>query len=129
MLVEKIVSKINKVHSTLREKSKSRKRSSHWDETRDSFLEKHPLCEACGRDKHLQVHHVAPFHLHPELELLESNLITLCMDEYDCHLKIGHGDSFQCYNPNVREDAENFFHASSDIRKLIVENARQKRLK
>lgn len=129
MLVEKIVSKIDKVHSTLREKSKSRKRSSQWDETRDAFLAKHPLCEACGGDKSLQVHHVEPFHLHPEMELLESNLITLCMDEHDCHLKIGHGDSFKCYNPNVREDAENFFYASTDVRKAIVENVRKKRLK
>jgi hypothetical protein len=77
----------------------------------------------------LQVHHVKPFHLLPELELDESNLISLCMGPNECHLFIGHGDSFRCYNPNVREDAEKFMKASFDDRKKIIGEARKARLK
>jgi hypothetical protein len=76
----------------------------------------------------MQVHHVKPFHLHPELELEESNLISLCMGDNECHLFIGHGDSFKCYNPNVREDAAKFMTSSAKERKLIVEAAKKNRL-
>lgn len=87
--------------SKFRERKKSKKRSSHWDETRDAFLKSHPSCAACGGTKHLQVHHIRPFHLYPQLELEGSNLLTLCMGKFECHLRLGHGDDFQCYNPNV----------------------------
>ena len=46
-----------------------------------------------------------PFHLDPALELDPTNLITLCMDEKECHLHIGHGGSFKQYNPEVRRMA------------------------
>jgi hypothetical protein len=54
----------------------------------------------------LNVHHVLPFHLKPELELDPSNLITLCSSlDKNCHLDIGHGDNFRAYNASVREYA------------------------
>jgi hypothetical protein len=28
------------------------------------------------------------------------------MGEYECHLKIGHGDNFKAYNPTVEPDSE-----------------------
>lgn len=58
----------------------------------------------------LEVHHVEDFKHHPELELVESNLIVLCECEKEKdHLGIGHtidGKSdWKITNPNVREDA------------------------
>lgn len=90
--------KIHKVTS-------ARKRSSQWDEVRDKFIESNPVCASCGSNKRLNVHHIKPFHLHPDLELEPENLITLCMT-LDCHLIIGHGDNFKAYNPDVKTDAE-----------------------
>ena len=95
---------------------------------RDEHLAHNSVCAACGRTTHLQVHHIEPFHLRPELELDPANLITLCMGSYECHLVIGHGDSFRCYNPNVVEDAKKFYSAPGD-RNVIAENAKRTRLK
>jgi hypothetical protein len=47
-----------------------------------------------------------PFHLDPQLELDQTNLITLCMGTKECHLVIGHGGDFHHYNPNVLGDAQ-----------------------
>jgi hypothetical protein len=54
----------------------------------------------------LQVHHILPFHLNPQLELDPSNLITLCMGKLECHLIIGHGGDYKDYNPSVVKHAE-----------------------
>lgn len=81
------------------------KRSNEWPKVEKDFREKNPTCAACGSTNKLNVHHKKPFHLHPELELDENNLITLCMDKNRCHLLIGHGDNFRAYNPNVEADA------------------------
>jgi hypothetical protein len=82
------------------------KRSPHWPTVEHKYLKEHPTCAACGTTLKVQVHHKKPFHLHPELELDPNNLISLCMDgDKDCHLRVGHGDSFKAYNPNVVEDA------------------------
>lgn len=62
-------------------------RSSQWQAVRDAFVRKYPACEACGSKRELNVHHVRPFALWPELELVESNLITLCREH---HFRIGH---------------------------------------
>lgn len=80
-------------------------RSSGWPKVEKDFLSKNPTCAACGSTTRLNVHHKHPFHLHPELELDENNLITLCMDK-DCHLLIGHGDDFKAYNPNIEADVQ-----------------------
>jgi len=95
------------VQSTFREHIyKSIARNGAWRTTRRAILDKQPTCEACGSTKRLQVHHRQPFHLHPELELKEDNLIVLCMDVNECHLHIGHSSDFHAYNPNVSEDAK-----------------------
>jgi len=82
-----------------------KKRSSEWPKVEKEFRVKHPVCEACGSSKNLNVHHKKPFHLYPELELEPSNLITLCMDK-ECHLKLGHGGDWKAYNPHVVEDVD-----------------------
>lgn len=89
-----------------REFAKSITRSPEWPAVRKAFLEKHPVCAACGKTKliGLQVHHKKPFHLFPDLELEPSNLMTLC-DDPQCHLLIGHLDNFKSYNPTAETDA------------------------
>jgi len=105
-----------------KDKGVDKERSPHWPSVQHHFIQKHPSCAACGSTQHLNVHHVQPFHLHPELELEESNLITLCMDN-DCHLLIGHGDSFKAYNPNVREDAASVLQNVSNLKVVLKETA------
>jgi len=81
-------------------------RSARWPTVRKQHLEKFPTCAVCGGDAKLQVHHRRPFHLHPELELEESNLITLCeAPGHNCHLIFGHLLNFRSFNPDVGSDA------------------------
>jgi hypothetical protein len=88
---------------------KGHKRSSKWASTRKHHLEKHGECALCGGTKKLEVHHIRPFHVHPELELEATNLITLCEDKGNgvyCHLFFGHLGSFKSVNENLLEDLE-----------------------
>lgn len=78
------------------------KRSPKWPEVQRAFLVKHVSCEACNSTTRLQVHHKLPFHLRPELELDEGNLVVLCMGRNACHLLLGHGDDFRAYNPAIK---------------------------
>lgn len=86
-------------------------RSSKWPTVRKRYLEKFPNCAACGESKELEVHHCEPYHLKPELELDENNLITLCRtgkSGMPCHLLIGHCGDWSAFNKNVRDDAKRF---------------------
>ena len=89
-------------------------RSSHWQTVRNEFVKRHPFCAACGSIKDLNVHHVEPFHVRPELELDEWNLITLCRRH---HYEIGHDPdgpwkpgrpSWKKSNPLVRSHCEQY---------------------
>src|SRR5690242_4959568 len=72
-------------------------RSGKWPKVRAEYLEKHPVCEACGSDQDLQVHHVLQFRTHPERELDPTNLITLCgPGGHNCHIRIGHSFRYFC---------------------------------
>jgi len=113
--------------STIREKSKSKKRNPQWDNVRDEHVLNHPTCAACGSSKRLQVHHIQPFHLYPELELEPTNLITLCMDISECHLSLGHGDNFRMFNPDILNDINLFINATEDGKIKIIEEAKLKR--
>lgn len=79
-------------------------RSPKWPEVRNSHLVIQPVCQACKGTKDLNVHHIKPVHLFPELELDRDNLITLC-EANQCHFMIGHGRDWKAYNVNVIEDA------------------------
>jgi len=81
------------------------KRSSAWRGTRKRFIELNSTCAACGGTSFLNVHHKEPYHLEPKLELEPSNLITLCMGKFECHLMLGHGDDFKAYNRDVAHHA------------------------
>lgn len=81
-------------------------RSRDWPRVRGEHLQREPLCVACGRSRDLEVHHIKPYHLHPELELDAENLITLCADP--CHFVFGHLLNYRRANPMVREDANRY---------------------
>ena len=63
------------------------------------------VASARTKDK-LEVHHVRPFHLFPNLELDPANLLTLCETGGNCHIMIGHLKNWKSYNLDVRKDAE-----------------------
>jgi 5-methylcytosine-specific restriction protein A len=82
------------------------KRSPHWPAARRAWLKKHPTCAATGITTDLEVHHKKPFHDRPELELDESNFITLTEHaSMHAHLWIGHLGNWKSYNTHVEEDA------------------------
>jgi len=99
---------INVLHSKIRETVKLQMRSPKWRALEKKTREAFPSCAACLSTKGLQVHHKQPFHLYPELELEPTNLIVLCMSPNECHLKLGHGDNFKCWNPNIATMAAAF---------------------
>lgn len=85
-----------------------KKRSSSWKSVEREHLRRCPACLICRTAKELQVHHVRPFHLYPELELDPDNLLTLCGSH---HLLFGHLMLWAAWNPKVREDIERFQRA------------------
>jgi 5-methylcytosine-specific restriction endonuclease McrA len=85
------------------------RRSPLWRHVRRDHLAIEPSCQACGTVDDLEVHHIAPFHLHPELELDPANLITLCEKAgHDCHFVFGHFHDWHRFNPNVRQDVARY---------------------
>jgi len=88
---------------------KGSKRSSKWRKVRKKYLKKFPRCAVCGESKKLELHHILPYHLAPDLELDPRNFITLCSaGKYgikNCHSLFGHRGRWTKFNPNVREDA------------------------
>ena len=81
-------------------------RSPRWRRVRDEFVRSNPFCDACGRTKDLEVHHVEPFRLRPDLELDPQNLCVLCAEP--CHFVHGHLLNWKKSNPHVREDAARY---------------------
>lgn len=81
-------------------------RSHLWPHIRLIHLRSQSYCKACGGTSDLEVHHIQPFHIHPELELDQKNLITLCEAvPRECHLHIGHLGNWKNFNPNIVSDA------------------------
>lgn len=87
-----------------------------WEEKSTAF-KKGKHCARCGGVKNLEVHHIKSFHEFPELEMVESNWIVLCMDPGQiCHYQAGHGAvSWNHNNPHVIEDALAFLMRRSEI--------------
>lgn len=77
-------------------------RSSQWPTVEKAFLAKNPTCAVCGKNKDLNIHHRQPFHLHPELELEPTNLITLCRQHHEWW---GHLGNWKSYNVDVEVDS------------------------
>jgi len=64
-------------------------------------------CAICGCRKHLEVHHIKPVHVYPELACERSNFITLCDAKNNgCHRWFGHFGNFRRkFNINIRQYA------------------------
>lgn len=77
-------------------------RNPKWDSFRDKYVALYPCCAACGTSKCIDVHHIRPFHLYPELELDVHNLVSLCSRH---HLLFGHLENWSAWNPDVVNDA------------------------
>lgn len=87
------------------------KRSGHWPKAREEHLKSNPLCAVCSGHEMVEVHHIRPFHLHPDLELDPSNFITLCESKkngVNCHLLFGHLGSFKSFNVDVKKDSNDW---------------------
>lgn len=84
------------------------RRSSGWSKVRKKHLKQFPTCAACGANKKLEVHHIKPVHQHPELELDEKNLITLCADP--CHIIFGHLKNWKSWNTEVISDCDTYLN-------------------
>lgn len=90
-----------------RQKLGGAKRSKEWSKVRYAHLKKFPACQVCGKIQNVVPHHIKPFHLFPELELEESNLISLCESSgMNCHITFGHLGNFRKYNNDVLIDVK-----------------------
>lgn len=81
------------------------KRSNHWPAVRLLHLKQFPCCAVCGSKAKVEVHHIRPFHLFPELELEPTNFLTLCEGSGNHHFWVGHLGDWQAWNPYAVEDA------------------------
>jgi len=85
------------------------KRSGRWSTVRKIHLRANPYCANCGKKKRIgmQVHHITPFSVDPSLELVPTNLLTLCNNPR-CHLDKGHLGNFRSWNVNVIQDCKDW---------------------
>lgn len=80
-------------------------RSPHWPTVRAAWLFANNRCICCGTTDFLEVHHIEPFHEHPERELDSRNFATLCEKPgHNCHFIWGHFYNWKRFNPNVLAD-------------------------
>lgn len=104
-----MISKIKEIKEVLIDgkRSWSNKRSSKWPTVREAHLKEFPACAVCDSKDSVEVHHKKPFHLHPELELEPTNLISLCESKkhgVNCHLFFGHLGNYKVENSEVEQD-------------------------
>lgn len=90
----------------------SANRSYKWPTVRKKWLEAHPRCEFCNGETSLEVHHIIPIHVRKDLELDNTNLMTLCeargnekFTTHICHYVFGHIYDWMNYNRDIRIDA------------------------
>ena len=74
-------------------------RSPNWSNFRKTYIKE--KCEVCGARYFLELHHVIPFWVSPELELFPSNVVTLCGGLRNCHLYCGHLGYWKSYNSDI----------------------------
>ena len=70
-----------------------------WRKARNQHIKRECCCQMCGIKRKLEVHHVEPWHLAPELRYEPSNLITLCRE---CHFRFGHWLNWKDSNPGIK---------------------------
>lgn len=103
-MTEKIIS------TDVKLKTKGSHRSLKWTGIRNAYLRANSKCACCGSNKKCEVHHIQPFHTHPELDLEPTNFMTLCESKstLNCHIIIGHGGNYRDVNLDCVKDAEHF---------------------
>ena len=87
---------------------KGQRRSPKWRKVRAKHLVEKNECYICKSKKKLEVHHIIPFHIAPDLELEPNNLITLCENKkygINCHLLVGHLGNYRRTNLSCEVDA------------------------
>jgi 5-methylcytosine-specific restriction protein A len=104
------VSWFHKIKDRIQGKApKGAKRSSAWRRVRREHLREFPHCFVCGSGDLVEVHHIIPFHIAPDMELDPTNLISLCeggrFKALNCHLLIGHLADYREVNPSCKLDA------------------------
>jgi len=68
----------------------------------NKFRNTHTECEWCGRANRLQVHHIIPVSVSPDLAGNPSNMMMLCGK--GCHLRFGHNGDFRSrYVDNIKD--------------------------
>jgi hypothetical protein len=86
-----------------------------WQKCRREFLKVTArYCICCQAVKKIEVHHILPRHVRPDLTLDHRNLIALCKA---CHLRLGHLGSYHAYNKNIRDVAWYAHHNNLRIEK------------
>lgn len=64
-----------------------------------AYRQEHPACQYCGRSARVQVHHIEPVSVTPELAADAENFLTLCAKR--CHITIGHAGNYKNYVDNA----------------------------
>ena len=88
--------------------AKGQKRSGQWSKARRLHLKENPRCAICGSKFKVEVHHIIPFSIAPDLELDRDNMVTLCENKkygINCHLLVGHLGNYRRTNPSCELDA------------------------
>lgn len=68
------------------------------------YLKDNKQCVLCGALDHLEVHHIIPVSVCPELACEPLNFMTLCdYGNAGCHCHFGHLGSFIKYNRYIQE--------------------------
>ena len=85
---------------------KGERRALEWRRIRKEHLKLFNECYVCRKKTKLQVHHIIPFNIAPDLELNPDNLITLCTNKpVNCHILYGHLGNYQDTNMTCVDDA------------------------
>jgi 5-methylcytosine-specific restriction enzyme A len=91
------------LHSSILPSADGGERSGKWPTLERKIKAERPKCEICGSPTQT-IHHIKPFHAHPELELDPDNLIALCDN---CHRLWAHfGCCYSTWNPLIGEIAK-----------------------
>ena len=90
-------------YGIVREWIKAFSRDGGWRPTRNQFIEKFNVCECCGTESDLNVHHIFPVRWYPEFELEPYNLITLCRRH---HFYYGHLNDWKKWNKYIWQVAQ-----------------------
>ena len=84
-------------------------RASQWPKVRKEHLAKNPLCIVCNKKGTLlspnEAHHIVLFSQDPSMELLSTNIATVCRRH---HLEWAHLGNFKSWDKDIVENARIF---------------------